>query len=137
MLAVWREWDLDEILSDAYNRGVIMSGVSAGAICWFEYGITDSWKDNQAILPCLGFVKGNCCPHYDEEPERIPFVSKILKNEEIDNCLAIEGFCALHVVDDLPKHIVSFGNESNCHLVSYKNNEISHNSITNTKRIEL
>ena len=114
-----------------------MSGVSAGAICWFENGITDSWKDNQAILPCLSFVKGNCCPHYDEEPERIPFVSKILKNKEIDSCLAIEGFCALHVVDDLPKHIVSFGNESNCHFVSYKNNEISHNPITNTKRIEL
>jgi aminopeptidase N len=137
MLAVWREWGLDEILFDAYNRGVIMSGVSAGAICWFENGITDSWKDNQSILPCLSFVKGNCCPHYDEEPERIPFVSKILKNKEIDNCLAIEGFCALHVVDDLPKHIVSFGNESNCHFVSYKNNEISHNPVTNTKRIEL
>ena len=137
MLAVWREWGLDEILYDAYNKGVIMSGVSAGAICWFENGITDSWKDNQAILPCLSFVKGNCCPHYDEEPERIPFVSKILKNEDIDECLAIEGFCALHVVDNLPKNIVSFGNESNCHLVSYKNNEISHNPITNTKRIEL
>jgi aminopeptidase N len=137
MLAVWREWGLDEILSDAYNSGVIMSGVSAGAICWFENGITDSWKDNQAILPCLSFVKGNCCPHYDEEPERIPFVSKILKNAEIDDCLAIEGFCALHVVDDLPKYIVSFGNETNCHFVSYKNNKISHNPISNTKRIEL
>mgnify|MGYP001362603941 FL=1 len=137
MLAVWREWGLDEILSDAYNSGVIMSGVSAGAICWFENGITDSWKDNQAILPCLSFVKGNCCPHYDEEPERIPFVSKILKNDEIDDCLAIEGFCALHVVDDLPKYIVSFGNETNCHFVSYKNNKISHNPISNTKRIEL
>jgi aminopeptidase N len=65
-------------------------------------GLPDSWKDNQAILPCLSFVKGNCCPHYDEEPERIPFVSKILINEDIDDCLAIEGFCALHVVDDLP-----------------------------------
>ena len=61
----------------------------------------------------------------------------VLKNKEIDNCLAIEGFCALHVVDDLPKHIVSFGNESNCHFVSYKNNQISHNPISNTKRIEL
>ena len=75
--------------------------------------------------------------HYDEEPERIPFVSKILKNGDLNNCLAIEGFCALHLVDDLPKYVVSFGNESNCHFVSCKNNEISHNPITNTKRIEL
>ena len=69
MLAVWKEWGLDKLLMDAYEGGTIMSGVSAGAICWFENGITDSWKDHQAVLPCLGFVKGNCCPHYDEEPE--------------------------------------------------------------------
>ena len=74
MLAVWRDWNLDNILKKAYESGTIMSGVSAGAICWFEKGITDSWKDHQSIIPCLGFVKGVCCPHYDEEPERIPFV---------------------------------------------------------------
>ena len=83
MLAVWREWKLDEILHKAYIKGTIMSGVSAGAICWFEKGITDSWKDHQAILPCLGFVKGICCPHYDEEPERIPFVNQILNDDLI------------------------------------------------------
>jgi len=64
MLAVWREWKLDEILHKAYIKGTIMSGVSAGAICWFEKGITDSWKDHQAILPCLGFVKGICSFFY-------------------------------------------------------------------------
>ena len=41
MLAVWREWGLEKILKKAYLNGVIMSGVSAGAICWFEKGITD------------------------------------------------------------------------------------------------
>ena len=51
MLAVWKEWGLDKLLMDAYEGGTIMSGVSAGAICWFENGITDSWKDHQAVLP--------------------------------------------------------------------------------------
>ena len=59
MLAVWKEWGLDKILKKAYNDGIVMSGVSAGAICWFQNGITDSWKDHQAVLPCLGFVDGN------------------------------------------------------------------------------
>ena len=94
MLAVWKEWGLDKILFDAYNNEVIMSGVSAGAICWFESGITDSWKEHQAILPCLNFVNGVCCPHYDEEPERIPFVKKILTEKLIDSCYAVEGFNA-------------------------------------------
>ena len=47
----------DLILKQAYENNIIMSGVSAGAICWFDKGITDSWKNHQSILPCLGFVK--------------------------------------------------------------------------------
>ena len=137
MLAVWREWELDKILLKAYLNGTIMSGVSAGAICWFEQGITDSWKEHQALLPCLGFIDGICCPHYDEEPERIPFVSKVLKLNEIEDCIAIEGFCALHVINDIPKYVVSFGNDSNSYKVSNKDNEISHDSIPMTERIKL
>ena len=60
MLAVWKEWELDKILYEAYKNGIIMSGVSAGAICWFTNGITDSFKDHQSILPCLNFVNAVC-----------------------------------------------------------------------------
>jgi len=137
MLAVWREWKLDEILHKAYINGTIMSGVSAGAICWFEKGITDSWKDYQAIIPCLGFVRGICCPHYDEEPERIPFVSQIINDDLISECIAVEGFCALHIVNDIPKYSVSFGNNKNCFLVNKKDSIICNNQIENTKFIQL
>ena len=114
-----------------------MSGVSAGAICWFNKGITDSWKDHQAILPCLGFVDGVCCPHYDEEPERIPYVKEILNNKKIDECIAIEGFCALHLINDIPKYSVSFGTDTNVHLVSLSNDEIIHNDLNNIEKIIL
>ncbi len=137
MLAVWRDWELDKILYKAYKKGTIMSGVSAGAICWFEKGITDSWKDNQAIIPCLGFVQGICCPHYDEEPERIPFVNQILNDELISECIAIEGFCALHLVNGVPKYSVSFANKKNCFLVNKNDSIISNNQIENTETIQL
>ena len=137
MLAVWREWKLDEILHKAYINGTIMSGVSAGAICWFEKGITDSWKDHQAIIPCLGFVKVICCPHYDEEPERIPFVSQIINDDLISECIAVEGFCALHLVNDLPKYSVSFGDNKNCFLVNKKDSIICNSQIRNTELIQL
>ena len=78
MLAVWKDWGLDLILKEAYERGVIMCGVSAGAICWFEEGVTDSWSEELKVMDCLGFTKGVCCPHYDEEPLRRPSLSKIL-----------------------------------------------------------
>ncbi len=66
MLAIWNDWGMSDLLKDAYNGGVIMSGVSAGAICWFTNGITDSWDNELRILPCLDFISGTCCPHYDE-----------------------------------------------------------------------
>ena len=54
MLAVWKEWNLHEILRNAYKKGIVMSGVSAGAICWFDKGITDSYAKELAIIDCLG-----------------------------------------------------------------------------------
>jgi aminopeptidase N len=138
MLAVWKEWGLDLILEEAYQEGIIMSGVSAGAICWFKNGITDSWADHQATIDCLGFVEGICCPHYDEEPERIPYVKDILTNKKIDSCLAIEGYTALHLIDDKPAYSVSFGNkETDCHRVVYANDIVDHTSIKNTVKINL
>ena len=137
MLAVWKDWGLDLILKNAYEKGIIMSGVSAGAICWFDKGITDSWSDHQATLDCLGFVKGICCPHYDEEPERIPYVKKSLLSEDFKSCLAIEGYAALHLVDDIPKFSVSFKSGTNCHNVKNINGSIAHEIIDGTIKLDL
>ena len=137
MLAVWKDWGLDLILKEAYEKGIIMSGVSAGAICWFEKGITDSWSDHQATLDCLGFVKGICCPHYDEEPERIPYVKKSLLGEDFKSCLAIEGYAALHLVDDIPKYSVSFKEGTDCHNVKNINGSAVHEIINGTIKVNL
>jgi aminopeptidase N len=137
MLAVWREWGLDVILKEAYDEGVIMSGVSAGAICWFEQGITDSWSHDLAIMDCLGFVNGTCCPHYDEEPNRRPFVSRALKNKSIDSCISIEGFNALHLVDDSPKYSVAFKDNNDTYNVVLKNGEVSEDQIDGVEKIKV
>ena len=124
MLAVWSDWGINNILKDAYNKGVVMSGVSAGAICWFTNGITDSWDKELRILPCLDFVEGTCCPHYDEEPYRISFVNKILYEKQVDSCFAIEGGTGLHLVDGRPIKNVSFKNNKNSYNLFLENNEI-------------
>ena len=100
MLAVWKEWKLDRILKEAYRNGIVMSGVSAGAICWFQNGITDSWASELKIMPCLNFVRGTCCPHYDEEPERKPFVKKLLHRKKIKKIYAVDGGVALHIKNE-------------------------------------
>ena len=124
MLAVWREWGLDIILKRAYESGIVMSGVSAGAICWFDKGITDSWANKLNILDCLGFTKGSCCPHYDEEAQRKPSLSKFILNKEINDCFAVEGGCALHIVNDEVYKAVSFKENKNALLVKSENEQI-------------
>ena len=57
MLGVWREWKLDILLKKAYLNGKILCGVSAGAICWFDNGITDSWASNLNVINCLGLFE--------------------------------------------------------------------------------
>ena len=138
MLSVWREWGLDKILKKAYENGVIMSGVSAGAICWFEKGITDSWADKLNVMNCLGFTKGSCCPHYDEEAERRPSLLKFLRNNEMEQCFAIEGGCALHIKNDNNYKAISFKGEKNSYLVEYIDGEIKENSlsVTNIRNAE-
>ena len=124
MLAIWNDWGMSDLLKEAYNEGVIMSGVSAGAICWFTCGITDSWDNELRILPCLDFISGTCCPHYDEEPSRIPYVKKILLEEKVTSCISIEGGSAMHFIDGKPFKNVSFKNNKNTYNIFKDKNDI-------------
>ena len=136
MLAVWREWQLDEYLSEAYNRGVVMSGVSAGAICWFQQGITDSWESELKVMPCLEFVDGVCCPHYDEEPERRPATKKLLTNNIYQEVIGIEGGCALHIQDGNIFKAVSFSKNKNSYRVTAKDNQIIESPIDSISLVQ-
>jgi peptidase E len=72
MLAVWREWGVPQALRNAAARGAILAGVSAGAICWFEWGASDSAAPGtqSSALRGLGFLKGSCSPHWGGEVHR-------------------------------------------------------------------
>jgi len=124
MLAVWKEWNLHKILRDAYQKGIVMSGVSAGAICWFEKGITDSFAETLNIIDCLGLVEGISCPHFDEEKEREPYVNDVIQRGIIESCICIEGNCALHIKNDFEYSSIDFGNGKKCFLVTKDNNNL-------------
>ena len=129
MLAVWREWGLDKILKKAYLNGIVMSGVSAGAICWFQNGITDSWTSNLKMMPCLNFIKGTCCPHYDEEPERKPTVKNFLLKNKIKNVYAVDGGAALHIKDEKIFKSIIFKKNKSSYLVDVKKKNINEKSF--------
>lgn len=73
LLATWRLAGLDAIFREAWERGVVLSGVSAGALCWFEAGLTDTFgRPLQTLRDGLGFLSGSFVPHYDGEKDRRP-----------------------------------------------------------------
>jgi dipeptidase E len=71
LLAIWRAHGLDEILAEAWERGIVLAGLSAGAMCWFEGGITRSSGPPETIAG-LGLLPGALSVHADGEPERLP-----------------------------------------------------------------
>jgi YD repeat-containing protein len=95
MLALWRGWGVDEMLREAWERGIVLAGSSAGAICWFEQGITDSIPGPLTPLPCLGFLPGSACPHYHGEPERRPTFHRMLSEGSIMPGYAVDDQAAL------------------------------------------
>jgi dipeptidase E len=72
MLAIWRVHGIDELLREAWEQGIVLFGGSAGMICWFEYGVTDSFGPQLEGMECLGFLPGSACPHYEDEERRRP-----------------------------------------------------------------
>src|SRR5204863_9132516 len=92
MLAVWKDWGLDVILKQAWKAGIVLAGTSAGAICWFQQGITDSFAGELRVLDCLGFIEGSCCPHYNGEAERRPSFHRMLQESRIRGGYALEDY---------------------------------------------
>jgi dipeptidase E len=99
MLAVWRDWGLDEILREAFERGVVLCGSSAGSICWFDEGVTDSIAGELSRMSGLGILAGSNCPHYDGEPERRPAYHRMVSMGTIGPGYAADDGVGLHFVD--------------------------------------
>ena len=85
----------------------MLAGASAGAICWFEAGITDSIPGKLSALPCLGYLAGSCSPHYDGEAERRPSYQRLIASGEIMPGVAFDDGAAGHFIDGQLQHVVS------------------------------
>jgi dipeptidase E len=91
MLAIWRAHGFDALLREAWEAGVVLTGWSAGMICWFEAGVTDSFGPQlEGMRDGLGFLPGSACPHYDGEELRRPIYRKLVD----------AGFPAGYAADD-------------------------------------
>ncbi|MEQ2526327.1 Type 1 glutamine amidotransferase-like domain-containing protein [Bacillaceae bacterium CLA-AA-H227] len=124
LLALWREWGLDGILRKAWNQGIILAGLSAGSICWFEEGVTDSYGDGLEPIKCLGFLKGSNCPHYDGEIKRRPTYHKLIGSNKIQSGVATDDGVAIHYKEQGISKIVSSRPNAKAYSVFFEKNVI-------------
>jgi len=118
MLAVWRVHGVDEIMRRAWEAGIVLSGVSAGAICWFTSGTTDSFGlELRPFTSGIGLLPASYCPHYDSESRRRPLYQSLVADGTLPPGYACDDGAAAHFVDDNLAAIVTDGRQPGGYFV--------------------
>lgn len=120
----WKEHGVDKIMKKAWDAGVILTGMSAGAICWFDDGITNPSPGVLTRLPCLGLLKGSFCPHYDERAELRRAFKHLIHEGTIAEGYGVEDGVALHFVGRDLLRIISSRPSAAAFKVSMRGNRI-------------
>ena len=108
MVAVWRVHGLDVVFRKAWQDGIVLAGSSAGGICWFEGGTTDSFgRDLRAFTDGLAMLGGSYCPHYDSEARRRPLYHRLVAEGTLPGGIACDDGAAAHFVDDRVAELIA------------------------------
>lgn len=124
MLAVWKAHGMDKILRQAYERGVVLAGESAGMICWFDAGVTDSRAGKLTALECLGFLKGSACPHYTFEKDRKPSYHRMLTSAELKDGVACDDGAAILYENEQLARVVAASAKARAYRVRLENGKV-------------
>jgi dipeptidase E len=124
MLVIWKEWGLDNILKKAYNNGILLCGISAGSICWFEEGLTDSIPNQLNKLDCLGILEGSNCPHFDGEKERQDIYKNKIRSGKMKKGIACDDGVGLHFINNKLEKVISSKADSFAYSFMSNNKEI-------------
>ena len=107
LMALWNEWGFGEIMREAWEAGIVLSGTSAGSICWFDDCITDSIPGGLTSLKCTGLLKGSNSTHYGSHPDRPSTYRALISSGEVSDGIATDDHCALHYIGDELHEIVT------------------------------
>jgi peptidase E len=104
---IWKAHGIDAILREAWERGIVLGGASAGSLCWFEEGTTDSRPKELSVVQGLGLIRGSHCPHYDREPDRRPLYLKLIGSGQMKPGYACDNDAGIYFVDNEVKRVVA------------------------------
>ncbi len=140
MMKIWRKNGVDKILKEAYKKGIVLSGLSAGSICWFKWGNSDSRRftnSNADLIKVSGLDLINAlhCPHYDFEKDRRADLKKMMKKTS-GIAIAIDNCCAIEIINDKYR-IIDSKSSANAYKVYWKANKYHEEKIKKEKGFKL
>ena len=106
MLEIWKKNKLEHVFKDAYEKGTILSGISAGAVCWFDWILSDSVGPGLNPLRGINLISGSCTPH-SSNIERMKQFESDIKNNKLPNGIAIDDGVAVLFIDGKPTEVYS------------------------------
>jgi dipeptidase E len=116
--AIWKAQGIDVVLRKAWDRGIVLGGASAGSLCWFEEGTTDSRPKELTTVQCLGFLKGSHSPHYDAEPGRRPLYQQLIGSGQMKPGYACDNDAGIYFEDNTVKRVVATRANAKVYYVS-------------------
>ena len=133
MLATWRVHGVDVALEKAWDSGVILCGGSAGSLCWFECGTTDSFNlyELEPLYDGLGFLPGSHCPHYDGEEQRRPLYHRLI-SEGFAPGYAVDDDAAIHFWETDVHRVISSRDNAGAYYVQKIGDEVIETSLETT-----
>ena len=124
MIAIWKAQGIDTVLKKAYDRGIILSGGSAGSLCWFTGGSTDSRPKTLTLVECLGFLNYSHSPHYHAEAARRPLYHNSILSGSLKAGYACDDRAGLLFKNGVLKKSVSLDSTNNNYFVSVVDGKI-------------
>lgn len=128
--AIWKAQGIDVVLRQAWDNGIVLGGASAGSLCWFEEGTTDSRPKALSVVKCLGFLKGSHSPHYDAEAGRRPLYHKLIGSGEMKPGYACDNDAGIYFEDNEVKRVVSTRPAAKVYYVSVVNGQVTERVLT-------
>jgi peptidase E len=122
--AIWKAQGIDVVLKQAWDKGIVLGGASAGSLCWFDEGTTDSRPKELSIVKCLGFIKGSHSPHYDKEAGRRPLYHTLIGSGQMKPGYACDNDAGIYFEDNELKRVVSTRAEAKVYYVSVVNGTV-------------
>jgi len=129
IMETWKKFGVDKIMKKAWNKGIVLSGMSAGAICWFQDGITNPGPGLLDRLECVGLLKGSFCPHYDDRPELKETFISLIDDKIINSGYGVEDGAALHFIGNELVRVVSSRPGKTAYYVSKEKNTVSEKKL--------